>query len=237
MSSRRSTRAAALALCVLTGAGANAGAQNRPGQERPGQERPGQERPGRDWISHNSVDEDAYSALDRINRSNVKSLGLEWSLDLPGEQSLEATPLAVDGVLYFTGSHAAVYAVDAASGKLKWKYDPQTWKQNPAKLMFMFGINRGAAYADGRVFSGTLDGRLIALDGKTGSLLWSTQTVPEAGGRDHHGGSPHIQRQGHHRQCRRGRRRARLRHGLRRRHRPAGVAVLHHTRIAGGKPG
>jgi quinohemoprotein ethanol dehydrogenase len=159
---------AALALCVLTGAGANADAQNWPSH---------------DWPSHNSANEDAYSALDRIDKSNVKSLGLEWSLDLEGEQSLEATPLAVDGVLYFTGSHAAVYAVDAATGKLKWKYDPQTWKQNPAKLMFMFGINRGAAYADGRVFSGTLDGRLIALDAKTGSLLWSTQTLPEAGGR------------------------------------------------------
>jgi quinohemoprotein ethanol dehydrogenase len=136
-----------------------------------------------DWPSHNSANEDAYSALDRIDRSNVKSLGLEWSLDLPGEQSLEATPLAVDGVLYFTGSHAAVYAVDAASGKLEWTFDPQTWKHNPAKLMFMFGVNRGAAYADGRVFSGTLDGRLIALDAKTGSLLWSVQTVPESGGK------------------------------------------------------
>jgi len=167
-----STRAVALALCVLSWAatadttlpgGTNAGARN--------------------WSGHNSADEDAYSALDRINKSNVKSLGLEWSLDLEGEQSLEATPLAVDGVLYFTGSHAAVYAVDAATGKLKWKFDPETWKHNPAKLMFMFGINRGAAYADGRVFSGTLDGRLIALDARTGSLLWSTQTVPEAGGR------------------------------------------------------
>jgi quinohemoprotein ethanol dehydrogenase len=135
------------------------------------------------WASHNSAGEDAYSALDGINNSNVKTLGLEWSLDLEGEQSLEATPLAVDGVLYFTGSHAAVYAVDAASGKRKWKFDPKTWKHNPAKLMYIFGVNRGAAYADGRVFSGTLDGRLIALDAKSGALLWSTRTVPETGGK------------------------------------------------------
>ena len=135
------------------------------------------------WASHNSAGEDAYSALDGINKSNVKTLGLEWSLDLEGEQSLEATPLAVDGVLYFTGSHAAVYAVDAASGKRKWKFDPKTWKHNPAKLMYIFGINRGTAYADGRVFSGTLDGRLIALNAKSGALLWSTRTVPETGGK------------------------------------------------------
>jgi quinohemoprotein ethanol dehydrogenase len=135
------------------------------------------------WTSHNSADEDAYSALDGINKSTIKALGLTWSLDLAGELSLEATPLAVDGVLYFTGSHSAVYAVDVASGKLKWKYDPEIWRHNPSKLMYMFGINRGAAYADGRVFAGTLDGRLIALDARTGSLLWSTQTVPEKGGK------------------------------------------------------
>ena len=134
-----------------------------------------------DWASHNNANEDAYSALDRINKSNVNSLGLDWSLDLPGEQSLEATPLAVDGVLYFTGSHAAVYAVDARSGELKWKFDPQTWQHNPAKMIYMFGANRGAAYADGRVFSATLDGRLLALDAKSGAVLWSVQTVPEAG--------------------------------------------------------
>jgi quinohemoprotein ethanol dehydrogenase len=104
-------------------------------------------------------------------------LGLAWSLDLPDEHVLEATPLAVDGVLYFTGSYAAVYAVDAVTGKLLWKFDPQVWKQNPAKLRFTLPVNRGAAYADGRVFAGTMDGRLIALDAKTGKLLWSAQTV------------------------------------------------------------
>jgi quinohemoprotein ethanol dehydrogenase len=164
------TRVVALALCLLSW---TATAEPMPGRDRP----------ALDWAGHNSVDEDAYSALDRINKSSVAKLGLEWSLDLEGEQSLEATPLAVDGVLYFTGSHAAVYAVDAASGKLEWKFDPETWKHNAGKLTMMLPINRGAAYADGRVFSGTLDGRLIALDAKTGALLWSTQTVPETGGK------------------------------------------------------
>jgi len=145
--------------------------------------RAGEELGPANWASHNGKNEDAYSALDQIDRSNVRRLGLAWSLDLAGEQSLEATPLAVSGMLYFTGSHAAVYAVDAVSGKLSWKYDPQTWKHDPAKLAFMFGVNRGVAYADGRIFSGTLDGRLIALDAKTGSLLWSVQTVPESGGK------------------------------------------------------
>jgi quinohemoprotein ethanol dehydrogenase len=137
---------------------------------------------GSDWAGHNGgADEDAYSALDRINKSNVQKLGLAWSLDLPGEQSLEGTPIAVNGTLYFTGSHSVVYSVDVVSGKLLWKFDPQIWKHNPAKLTLMFAANRGVAYADGRIFSGTLDGRLLALDAKTGALQWSVQTVPESG--------------------------------------------------------
>lgn len=132
-----------------------------------------------DWPSHGgAADESGYSLLDEITRSNVDRLGLRWWLELPGEVSLEATPLAVDGVLYFTGSYAAVYAVDAASGRLLWKYDPETWKHDPAKLNFaIYPVNRGAAYADGRVFAAALDGRLFALDAKSGKLLWSVETV------------------------------------------------------------
>jgi quinohemoprotein ethanol dehydrogenase len=131
-----------------------------------------------DWPSHGGgADESGYSRLDQIKTSNIGKLGLAWSLDLPGEVTLEATPLAVDGVLYFTGSYAGVYAVDAATGKLLWKFDPQTWKHNPAKMHFSFAVNRGVAYADGRVFAAALDGRLFALDAKTGKLIWSVETT------------------------------------------------------------
>ena len=134
------------------------------------------------WLGHNgSADESAYSGLDAINTGNARKLGLAWSLDLPGESSLEATPLAVNGVLYFTGSYAAVYAVDAVSGKLLWKFDPETWKHAPQKLPLSLSVNHGAAYANGRVFSASLDGRLIALDAKTGAVLWSVETVPATG--------------------------------------------------------
>ena len=131
-----------------------------------------------DWPSHGGgADESGYSRLDQIKRSNIRRLGLAWSLDLPGEVTLEATPLAVNGLLYFTGSYAAVYAVDGVTGKLLWKYDPETWKHNPAKMHFSFAANRGAAYADGRVFAAALDGRLFSLDAKTGELLWSVETT------------------------------------------------------------
>jgi quinohemoprotein ethanol dehydrogenase len=135
-----------------------------------------------DWRSHDgSSDETAYSGLKQITKSNVQRLGLAWSLDLQNEQSLEATPLAVNGVLYFTGSHCTVYAVDGVTGKLLWQYDPEVWKHAPAKLMFTFAANRGAAYAEGRIFAASLDGRLFALDAKTGELLWSVLTVPALG--------------------------------------------------------
>jgi quinohemoprotein ethanol dehydrogenase len=131
-----------------------------------------------DWAFHGGgTEESGFSRLDAIKESNVARLGLAWSLDLPGETTLEATPLAIGGVLYFTGSSAAVYAVDGATGRLLWKYDPQTWKFNPAKMHFSFAANRGVAYADGRIFAAALDGRLFALDARTGELEWSVETL------------------------------------------------------------
>jgi quinohemoprotein ethanol dehydrogenase len=135
-----------------------------------------------DWLGRNGGShETAYSALDSINTHTVRNLGLSWSLDLPGESSLEATPLAVDGALYFTGSYAAVYAVDGVTGKLLWRFDPETWKNAPAKLALTLSVNRGVAYADGRIFLASIDGRLIALDAKTGRMLWSVNTIPGPG--------------------------------------------------------
>lgn len=133
---------------------------------------------GADWPTvGGGADEAGYSRLARISTANVSGLGLAWHLDLPGEVTLEATPLAINGVLYFTGSYGAVYAVDGVSGKLLWRFDPQTWKYDPAKLHYTFAVNRGVAYSGGRIFSAALDGRLFALDAGTGKLLWSVQTV------------------------------------------------------------
>ena len=134
---------------------------------------------GADWPQvGGGADESSFSQLDTIDVANTGRLGLAWSLDLPGEASLEATPVADDGVLYFSGSTAVVYAVDGATGKLLWQYDPQTWKVNPRKMSFGLPVNRGVAYANGRVFVGALDGRLIALESKTGAVIWSVDAVP-----------------------------------------------------------
>ena len=132
-----------------------------------------------DWPSHNGgTDESAYSRLRQINMTNLDHLKLSWYLDLPDERMLEATPVAVRGVLYFTGSYSKTYAVDGVSGKLLWSFDPEVWRRNPEKFKVTLPVNRGVGYADGRVFVTTLDGRLIALDAGTGKVLWSVQSVP-----------------------------------------------------------
>ena len=134
---------------------------------------------------------------------NIGRLGLAWSLDLPGEQSLEATPLAVDGVLYFTGSFSDVYAVSVATGKLLWKHETEVWRHNPDKWHYIFPLNRGVAYDQGRVFVGATDGRLLALDAKTGRELWSVETVERSDRRTITGARACLQRQGDHRPGRR----------------------------------
>lgn len=133
---------------------------------------------GDDWAHHaGGVDESGFSRLDEINANNVDRLGLAWSLELPGEVTLQATPLAVNGVLYFTGTYSTVYAVDAELGRILWKYDPEIWKHEPERMRLNFAANRGVAYAKNRVFVTSFDGRMIALDATTGKQLWSTPTL------------------------------------------------------------
>lgn len=126
---------------------------------------------GRDYSEQN------FSPLEEITEASVGKLGLAWSLDLEGEHSLEATPLAIDGILYFSGQQSKVYAVDAVSGKTLWTYDPRAGEADPTRLRYVFSVNRGLAYLDGKLFVGTIDGRLIAIDAKTGQPVWSTMTI------------------------------------------------------------
>jgi quinohemoprotein ethanol dehydrogenase len=138
------------------------------------------------WSAPNGgADEGGYSRLTTINRDTIGGLKLEWHVDLPDEISLEATPLAIDGILYFTGSFAAVYAVDGRTGKQLWRFDPETWKRKPVT----WTVNRGVAYENGRVFVAERDGRLDALDAKTGKLIWSADSIP-AGMRNQSTGAP-----------------------------------------------
>ena len=115
-----------------------------------------------------------YSSLSRINTTNVKSLQAKWAVQMPGDGTLEATPLVVDGVMYTSGPVGQVYALDAATGRLIWKYQRTQKKVNPYEAN---RFNRGVAVLDGRVFFGTLDASLIALDAHTGAPLWEVQVA------------------------------------------------------------
>ena len=106
----------------------------------------------------------------------MAQLGLAWTLDLGTSRGVEATPIAVDGVLFATGPWSVVYAIDARTGQLIWTHDPQVPKSvGPNACCDV--VNRGVAVYKGRVYSGTLDGRLLALDAATGAPAWQVQTT------------------------------------------------------------
>jgi alcohol dehydrogenase (cytochrome c) len=115
-----------------------------------------------------------YSPLSQITWSNVKKLQAKWATQMPGDGTLEATPLVVDGVMYTSGPAGQVFALDAATGRQIWKYQRQQKVVNPYEAN---RFNRGVAVLDGRVFFGTLDAALVALDARTGTPLWETQVA------------------------------------------------------------
>ena len=132
---------------------------------------------GRDWWSYGrDYTERFYSPLRAIDAADVHRLGLAWSYELPGIHYAASVPLAVNGVLYFCVDYSVISAVDAQTGKLLWHFDPHGPEHNPRKLRFAWG-SRGLAYWDGKIYTGTVDGRLIALDARTGHEMWSVQTV------------------------------------------------------------
>jgi quinohemoprotein ethanol dehydrogenase len=136
---------------------------------------------GENWPSGGrDYSEQHFSPLKQINAGSIGRLGLAWSLELEGEHSLEATPLAIDGVLYFSGQAAAVYAVDAIKGTVLWKFDPESGRRDPTRIRYALPVNRGVSYANGKIFVGTIDGRLIALDAKTGAVKWDKLTIDKS---------------------------------------------------------
>jgi quinohemoprotein ethanol dehydrogenase len=147
---------------------------------------------GDQWLMNaGSYSQDRYSPLTQINSSNVNRLGLAWYYDtdsLPG--SLEASPVISNGTLYATVTWGVVFAVDARTGKEKWHWDPHVGHLNfptgstgnPNKVrtgpsMCCGPGNRGVAVYGGKVYVGTLDSRLVALDAETGKVDWEVQTA------------------------------------------------------------
>jgi quinohemoprotein ethanol dehydrogenase len=132
------------------------------------------------WLMYGrTYDEQRFSPLRQINESNVHRLGLVWSRELGTTRGLEATPLVVDGVIYTTGSWSVVYAIDARTGDVLWSYDPGVPRAR-ARVFCCDVVNRGVAVYRGRVYVGTLDGRLVALHAASGARAWETVTVDQS---------------------------------------------------------
>ena len=133
-----------------------------------------------DWLSYGrDYYEQRFSPLTEINDGNVDQLGLAWQFETATERGLEATPLVVDGVMYTTASWSVTYAVDARTGKQLWKYDPEVHRKYDT-LACCDVVNRGAAFYKDKVYVGVLDGRLVALDARSGKVAWQTTTVDQA---------------------------------------------------------
>jgi quinohemoprotein ethanol dehydrogenase len=129
------------------------------------------------WLTYGGTySEQRYSKLDQINLQSVGKLAPAWSFDFDTYRGQESTPIVADGVMYATTAWSKVYALDAKTGKQIWFYDPQVpGAAGPKPCCDV--VNRGAAVYDGKVYVGTVDGRLIAIDAQTGKLVWSTMTV------------------------------------------------------------
>ncbi|MBM4115750.1 MAG: PQQ-dependent dehydrogenase, methanol/ethanol family [Gammaproteobacteria bacterium] len=132
---------------------------------------------GRNWPSFGRTYSERHaSPLQQIDRSSVGRLGLAWSMDLPRITNGATVPLAIDGTIYFTVGQSIVHAVEAATGRLLWRHDPEVTKVAKRKLRITWGP-RGIGYWEGKIYVGTTDGRLIAIDARTGKQVWSAQTV------------------------------------------------------------
>src|SRR6185312_756920 len=128
------------------------------------------EREPHNWLTYwGSYRAEHFSELTQIDRHNVSQLQAKWAMPMPGSSALESTPLVVDGVMYVSGPPGDVYALDARSGLEIWRFHRQQERVNPFQIN---PYNRGVAVLGQRVFVATLDDSLIALDARSGRVLW-----------------------------------------------------------------
>jgi quinohemoprotein ethanol dehydrogenase len=134
---------------------------------------------GDDWVTYGlNYNENRYSPLAQVNTGNVGRLGLAWSYDVgAGGGSQEATPLEWNGTLFGITNWSVVFAVDARTGKEKWRWDPEV-NQTAVRPKVCCGVvNRGLALYDGLVIAPVIDGRLEAFDAETGKIAWEARVA------------------------------------------------------------
>ncbi len=116
-----------------------------------------------------------YSPLTLIDQSNVGRVGFAWEYQTGTNRGMQATPIVVDGVMYTSGVAGRVYALDATNGKLLWQFEPPLELRN-ARGSCCDIVNRGVAVWNGKVYVGSFEGILYALDARDGKVLWQVDT-------------------------------------------------------------
>jgi quinohemoprotein ethanol dehydrogenase len=138
------------------------------------------DRDSANWLTYGrTYSEQRFSPLRQINDSTVGRLGLVWSHELPTTRGVEATPIVVDGIIYTTSTWSVAYAYDAVSGRELWSYDPKV-DRSRARTICCDAVNRGLAPYRGKLYLATLDGRLIAIDARTGRAVWDVKTIDQS---------------------------------------------------------
>jgi len=135
-----------------------------------------------DWPNYgNDQGNTRYQNIDQINLTNVSQLKPAWTFQngvLPSANprlTMEMTPLVINGVMYITSGIDDVYALNPATGAQLWRYNPATDMPNLSTVSICCGRdNRGASYGDGMIFDARLDSNLVALNAKTGAVVWKT---------------------------------------------------------------
>ena len=128
---------------------------------------------GNNWLVNGRTnDSKHFSPLKQINDRNVGNLGLAWYLDYDGLMGVVSEPIVVDGVIYISAPLSKVYAVEATTGKLLWKYDPKIRLDQALNGSYSARTNGGVAVWNGKVYVGTGDCRLIAIDAATTKKIW-----------------------------------------------------------------
>jgi alcohol dehydrogenase (cytochrome c) len=136
------------------------------------------QREPQNWLSYSAtLDNQRHSLLDQVTTSNVANLELQWVWQARSLEKFEATPLVVDGILYTVQAPNDVVALDAATGRVFWTYHHEP---SPEGRPCCGRVNRGLAILGDTLYMGTIDAHLLAIDAKSGRLLWDTVVADAA---------------------------------------------------------
>ncbi len=128
-----------------------------------------------DWlVNGGDFESQHYSALKSINDQNIERLGLAWAIPIDTHMGLATEPIVVDGVIYLGLPFDVVEAIDGVTGQLRWRFDPHIRINGPWRNSFEGRVNRAVAVWHGKVYVGTGDCRMVAIDAATGTKVWDT---------------------------------------------------------------